>query len=61
MNKTNASTIGAAYGDDTDGWVGKPIILFPTKTQMGVQGMVDCIRIRIPAEEPTAADGDSPF
>lgn len=48
LNKTNARCIEAAYGDELDDWIGKPIIMFPTKTDFGGD-MVDCIRVRIPA------------
>jgi hypothetical protein len=47
LNKTNANTIGDAYGDDTDDWFDQPIILFSIKTEY--QGkVVDGIRCRIP-------------
>ena len=32
-NKTNAKAIAAAYGDDTDEWTGKEIVLFPMMVQ----------------------------
>lgn len=47
-NKTNAARIAYMYGDDTDGWVGRPIILasefveFQGKTVKG-------LRVRPPA------------
>ena len=28
LNKTNAKAIAAAYGDETDDWVGKPVVLY---------------------------------
>ena len=28
LNKTNATTIGSIYGEETDGWAGRPIELF---------------------------------
>lgn len=43
--KTNARTIAALYGNDTDKWVGKKITLFPTTTTFGPD-TVECIRIR---------------
>jgi hypothetical protein len=47
LNRTNASIIGTAFGEDTDAWSGCVIELFPDKTLF--QGrMVDCIRVRIP-------------
>ena len=57
MNKTNSMVIASSYGDDTDGWRGKPVVLYPTKTQF--QGkLVPCIRVRILV--PVAED-EPPF
>ncbi len=45
LNKTNATNIAGAYGDDTDGWVGQPVVLFSVWTDF--QGKsVQSIRIR---------------
>lgn len=49
LNKTNATSIAARYGDETDAWLGKPIILYPDRTPMGGK-IVDCIRVRVPAD-----------
>lgn len=47
LNKTNAATIGDAYGDDTDDWYEQPLILFSVKTDY--QGkVVDATRCRAP-------------
>src|SRR5262245_9183547 len=35
LNKTNNRTIRAAYEDDTAGWAGKLIVLFPTHAELG--------------------------
>lgn len=49
LNKTNATAIAAAYGDETEQWSGRPIILFSTK--VSYQGrMQDGIRVLIPAK-----------
>jgi hypothetical protein len=45
LNKTNAKTIAALYGTDTDNWIGKPITIYPTTTTFG-SDTVDCIRVR---------------
>jgi hypothetical protein len=62
LNKTNAQIIAHNLGDeDLDTWVGKEIIIYPTKVQFG-DGMVDAIRVR--EEIPDVADGpddDIPF
>jgi len=49
LNKTNANTIAALYGPETDLWTGKMIELYATKcTFMGQ--LKDCIRVREPQE-----------
>ena len=49
LNRTNNRTIRGAYGDDTAGWVGKLIVLFPTQTDYrGHQ--VAAVRVRIPSK-----------
>ena len=48
MNKTNANNIAIAYGDDTDDWTGKEVILY--EAMVDFQGRsVAAIRIRPPA------------
>lgn len=59
LNKTNAEIIAQMAGDDMDGWVGRTIKLYPTKTNM--QGnMVDCIRVKDEAPEAATSD-EIPF
>lgn len=48
LNKTNAATIAMAYGDDTDGWGGADLELFPMAVPFNGQ-MVPAIRVRVPA------------
>ena len=62
LNKTNANTIGALYGDETAAWQGNRITLFPTQTDFGGE-QKPCIRVRItaPAAEPAPpAKNDAP-
>ncbi len=49
LNLTNWDACAEICGDDTDDWPGHRIELYPTKTQMGGK-MVDCVRIRAPAQ-----------
>ncbi len=52
-NKTNANTIAAIYGDDTDDWKGKEIVLF--EAYVDFQGKsVPSIRVRAPKKKPVA-------
>lgn len=59
LNRTNAQTIAAQLGSDSDQWLGHPIKIYPTKTSFGGK-TVDCIRVKeeAPAEAPA---GDIPF
>lgn len=50
LNKTNALELASVYGEDTDLWVGKPVVLFTQKTQF--QGkVVDGLRLRVDAAQ----------
>ena len=51
LNKTNASNIAAAFGDDTDEWQGAEVILF--EAMVDFQGKtVAAIRVRVPPRAP---------
>jgi len=59
LNKTNANMIVEYYGDETAGWIGKEIELYPTKVSF--QGkLVDCIRVRVEQAPPPVAEGEEP-
>ncbi len=46
LNKTNATTIAEVYGDDTESWIGRAIVLFAMTVPF--QGkLVPSIRVRI--------------
>ena len=47
LNKTNTGIILAAYGDETDGWAGKIVEIYPDKVPFGGK-LVDALRVRIP-------------
>ena len=50
LNQTNWDACADACGDDdTEGWPGHQIELYPAKTQMGGK-VVDCVRIRAPSQ-----------
>ena len=47
LNKTNATNISAAYGPETDGWLGKQLVCYVA--MVDYQGRsVEAIRVRIP-------------
>jgi hypothetical protein len=52
VNKTNNRCIRGAYGDDTDGWTDKPIVLFAADTQLGPG-----VRVRIPPPRSPVSKG----
>jgi hypothetical protein len=43
--KTNAKTIAKQHGNDTDGWVGKKITIYPTTCQSFGETK-ECVRVR---------------
>lgn len=64
LNRTNADTIGAVFGKNTDNWIGQKIDLFATRVQ-GPNGMVDGIRVRAvkaaTAQPPRSVVAEVPF
>ena len=59
LNRTNAMAIAAKYGDDTEAWVDKEVVVYPDQTLF--QGrMTPCIRMRVPAAAADAHE-DVPF
>lgn len=52
LNKTNSKAIAKVYGDDTDDWGGKEIVLFPALVDFrGDQ--VEAIRVKVFKAAPT--------
>ena len=69
INKTNSSTLVAAFGNDSSNWSGRKCTLYATKTTYKGE-LTDCIRVRVsdqPERKPEAAaqvvnvDDDVPF
>jgi len=51
LNKTNRDILIAAYGQETQGWIGKSAMI--VKEKMLVAGKrMDCITLEIPGQEP---------
>jgi hypothetical protein len=46
LNRTNAARLSASLGDETDGWIGKQIVLETEQVPMRGQ-MVNSIRVRV--------------
>jgi len=51
LNRTNAATIADAYGDDTDGWQGKQIVLFKDDNVYYAGKKTPAIRVRKPKQQ----------
>ena len=66
LNKTNANTISAAYGDEMEDWEGKETVLYETEVEYQGRRMPG-IRCLVPARKPqkptdeVGADDDIPF
>jgi hypothetical protein len=60
LNKTNANTIAAIFGEETDNWFGHPLEVYPSETDY--QGKrVACIRVRaVQAAAPAPAPAPAP-
>lgn len=54
LNKTNALTISDAYGDETDAWAGKEVLLV-TERVTAFGKTAPAVRIRIPKKAPAPA------
>lgn len=51
-NKTNADRIAHLYGPDTDGWIGKEIILYPEMVNFGGK-VTEAVRVKAPLRKST--------
>ena len=56
LNKTNAATIAKLYGEETDEWLGKRIILYSKDTEF--QGEM-VLALRVSLQKPTGAQKPS--
>lgn len=45
LNKTNAKRIAKLYGNNTDGWIGKSVTLYPSECDFRDE-VVPCLRVR---------------
>lgn len=59
LNKSNSKIVVAAYGDDTDAWIGKELEVWYDPSVMMKGETVGGIRVGVPAP-PVSNDG-SPF
>ena len=60
VNKTDGELLISAYGDDTESFTGKLIVLYRTETQF--QGkLVPCLRLRVPMNVGAPDVKDIPF
>lgn len=55
LNKTNSDTITYIHGQDTDGWMGQEVVLYPTMVDFGGKS-VEAIRIEMPLQEAPMHD-----
>jgi hypothetical protein len=56
LNRTNNRTIRAAYGDNTAGWAGKLVVVFPTQAEYRGR-MGPALRVRIPPPKQASGNG----
>jgi hypothetical protein len=60
LNQTNARVLIEAYGYETDGWIGKPVVVFKTEVEFRGQRQPG-LRLRIPRPEVQMVDEEIPF
>jgi hypothetical protein len=60
LNRTNNRAIRGAYGDNTDGWVGKIVVIFSTLADFRGK-MTPAVRVRIPPPKQAAAAAATPL
>lgn len=48
LNKTNSCVISDRYGDETDEWLGKSLLLYASETTYNAK-IVPCLRVKVPA------------
>lgn len=56
-NRGNWTIIASIYGDDSDGWHGRPIEIYVDPTVMFGKKMVGGLRVRAPQNRPLSANG----
>lgn len=56
LNKTNAQAIAKVHGPKPSQWVGKPVVVFPTKAMFGGDE-VDALRVDIDGTRELLAKG----
>lgn len=57
VNVTNGTVCAKLYGNDTDGWLGKPITLYPTTIQdKRTRETIECIRMKAPPKGDPVAE-----
>jgi len=54
LNKTNATTIEAVYGAETDAWTGRPVTVYRDTTMFSGR-RVPCIRIKVTPQATATA------
>ena len=59
LNITNAKVISAAFGDDSEDWDNKVIVLYPAMVQFG-SDMVEAIRVKLPKAAAVAKPKAAP-
>jgi hypothetical protein len=59
LNKTNNRVIKTAFGDETDGWTNKIIVIYPTMAEFQSK-TVPCLRVKLPAPKLDGAAAAQP-
>jgi hypothetical protein len=55
VNRSNWATLEDAYGDDSDGWIGKPVEWFVDPSVMFKGKRTGGLRVRVQGQQPTTS------
>lgn len=60
VNKTIGKVMKSLYGEHVEAWIGKSIVLYGTKTRVGQDDNVPCVRVRPTAPQRGPARDEPP-
>ena len=60
LNKTNFTALSLMFGEDTNGWVGEKVALYPSRVDFKGKTM-PTIKVRRPQKAAAPAPGGHPF
>ena len=56
LNKTNLRALISSYGDDTDKWIGRPVVVYYDPNVSFGGRVTGGLRVKVPTAQPTLAE-----